>query len=265
MKLAEAIEIIESQATNHRAAAAPIVRKVRSVDHAHNLSKPMKTSEAIEIIEAQAVARYAGDTPAERGMSKIKEWCKSVTGLDKSISTGYSLVGNFCDKKEELEPGLFLLFTLFSGRRAEVKGFFKRNEETLEPLKDENGLFIRETKEIMTYFEEARAILFDFDGKHSQLEYCAWDLPRKNWAKQLWWSIEQWLEIQPNIPNKIDFWEREVELRSNALRQAQQRLDALKRQIATDNEKLDPQTKEWLQTAAVLGTKKATEKESLGN
>ena len=237
----------------------PIVREVRSVYHAHNLSKPMKTSQAIEIVEAQAIARYAGGTPAERGsMSKIKEWCKSVTALDKSISTGYSLVGNFCDKKEELEPGLFLVFTLFSGRRTEVKTFFKRNEETLEPLKDENGHFIRETKEIMSYFEEARAALFDFDGKQLQLEYCAWDLPRKNWAKQLWWPIEQWLEVQPNIPNKIDFWEREVKLRSNALRQAQQRLDALKRQIAADAEDLSPQTKEWLQTAAVLGKKKGS-------
>ena len=226
----------------------------------------MKLSEAIEIVEAQAVARYAGGTPAERGMNKIKEWCKSVAALDKSVSTGYSLVGNFCDKKEELEPGLFLVFTLFSGRRAEVKSFFKRNEESLEPLKDENGHFIRETKEIMVYFEEARALLFDFDSKQPQLEYCAWDLPRKNWAKQLWWPIEQWLEIQPNVPNKIEFWEREVELRSNALRQAQQRLDALKRQIAADtqelDQELDPQTKKWLQTAAVLSTKKAATAEA---
>ena len=216
----------------------------------------MKTSEAIEIVEAQAVARYAGGTPAERGMSKIKEWCKSVTALDKSISTGYSLVGNFCDKIEELEPGLFLVWTLFSGRRPEVKSYFKRNEKTLEPLRDEKGGFIRETKEIMAYFEEPRALFFDFDGKQPQLEYCAWDLPRKNWAKKLWWPIEQWLEVQPNIPNKIDFWEREVELRSNALRQAQQRLDALKRQIVDDTQELDPQTKDWLQTAAVLGSKK---------
>jgi hypothetical protein len=60
----------------------------------------------------------------------------------------------------------------------------------------------------MSYFEEARAALFDFDGKQLQLEYVRWDLPRKNWAKQLWWPIEQWLEVQPHIQNKIEFWER---------------------------------------------------------
>jgi hypothetical protein len=40
----------------------------------------------------------------------------------------------------------------------------------------------------------------------------------------------------------------------------EQRL-ALKQQITTDME-LDPQTKEWLQTAAVLGTKKAATAEA---
>jgi hypothetical protein len=217
----------------------------------------MKTSQAIEIVEAQALARYAGKSPTERGLFKIKEWCKNVAALDKSISTGYSLVGNFCDKREELEPGLFLVWTLFSGRRPEVKGYFKRNEETLEPLRDEKGNFIRETREIMAYFEEVRAVLFDFDGKQPQLEYCAWNLPRKNWAKQLWWSIEQWLEVQPNIQNKIEFWEAEVALRRSILQLAEQRLEALKRQAAADKEdELNAQTKEWLQTAAVLGTKK---------
>jgi hypothetical protein len=36
MKLAEAIEIIESQATNHRAAAAPMAREVRSATQGAN-------------------------------------------------------------------------------------------------------------------------------------------------------------------------------------------------------------------------------------
>jgi hypothetical protein len=82
-------------------------------------------------------------------------------------------------------------------------------------------------------------------------------LPRKNWAKQLWWPIERWLEIQPNIQNKIEFWEAEVALRRGALQLAEQRLEALKRQAAADKEdELNAQTKEWLQTAAVLGTKK---------
>jgi len=33
--------------------------------------------------------------------------------------------------------------------------------------------------------------------------------------------------------------------------------------IVSDKEELDPKTKEWLQTAAVLGTKKATGQKSL--
>jgi len=223
----------------------------------------MKLTEAIEIVEAQAVNHSAAKwTPKER-TTKLKEWCKTITALDKSKTTGYSLVGEFWDKKKDLEPGLFLIFTLFSGQRMIPKQMYQRGKDG-KFITDEEGQLITKEEIRPEYFEERRGLLFDFDGSRAKLEHFTW-LPRNRWAKELWFPVENWLEIQPNIEAKIEFWEKEVALRTDALRQAQQRLDALKRQIATDAEELDPQTKEWLQTAAVLGTKKATEKESLGN
>ena len=209
----------------------------------------MKLTEAIDEIEFQA-SRHpsaAAFAPTEPGVTKLKEWCKTITALDKSVSTGYSLVGEFWDKGKDLEPGLFLIFTLFNGRRIVPKSIPK--------FDNDSGNIVFEISDCTEYFEERRALLFDFDGEHAKLEYFTW-LPRRNWAKNLWFPVENWLEVQPNIENKIKFWEGEVLLRIDSLRQAQQRLEALKRQIATDAEEVDPQTKEWLQTAAVLGNKK---------
>jgi hypothetical protein len=220
----------------------------------------MKLAEAIEIIESQAANHRAAAYAPKEPVTKLKEWTKTITALDKSVSTGYSLVGEFCEKSKDLEPGLFLIFTLFSGQRTENKQVFDRGIDG-EFLTDEEGNLIRKEKIFPEYFEERRALLFDFDGSQAKLEHFAW-LPRNRWAKKLWSPVEDWLEIQPNIQNKIEFWEREVNLRTNALAQAQQRLDALKQQIATDTEELDPQTKTWLQTGAVLGTKKAATAEA---
>jgi len=220
----------------------------------------MKLSEAIEIVESQAASHRAAACAPKESISKLKEWVKTITALDKSLFTGYSLVGEFWDKKKNLEPGLFLIFTVFSGHRTVPKQIYQRCKDGIF-LTDEEGKLIAKEEKRPEYFEERRALLFDFDGSRAKLEHFAW-LPRNRWAKQLWFPVENWLEIQPNIENKIDFWQAEVKLRSDALHQAQQRLEALK-QIATDNEELDPQTKEWLQTAAVLGTKKATFARSL--
>lgn len=221
----------------------------------------MKLPEAIAIIEAQAVTHSAAAwTPTEPGVTKRKEWCKTIVALDKSIRNGYSLVGDFWDKRKELEPGLFLIFTVFSGQRIVEKLTPKR--EGLRRLRDDSGNIIFELADCTEYFEERRALLFDFDGDRAKLEHFTW-LPRRNWAKELWFPVENWLEIQPNIETKIKFWEAEVALRTNSLHQAQQRLDALKRQIATDSEELDPGLNKWLQTGAVLGGKKATGQRSL--
>jgi hypothetical protein len=221
----------------------------------------MKLSEAIEIVEHQATDHRVAAWAPKEPITKHKEWVKTITALNKSISTGYSLVGEFWDKNKDLEPGLFLIFTLFIGRRI-LKKQVPQLDGSYQFLKNENDEIIYKTKDCYEYFEERRALLFDFDGNRAKLEHFAW-LPRKSWAKQLWFPVENWLEIQPNIQTKIKFWEAEIKLRSEALCQAQQRLNALKQQIFSDAEELDPQTKEWLQTAAVLGnTKKVTTTEA---
>ncbi|MEG3899779.1 MULTISPECIES: hypothetical protein [unclassified Microcoleus] len=233
----------------------------------------MKLPEAIEIVEAQAAshpaAKFAPCEPTERAIHKRKEWCKSITALDKTHSTGYSLVGDFLKKKEELEPNLFLLFTIFAGNRitkvSEPKWEYKDSMLVRKVYpKDNEGNIVFHDVDRLTTFEERRALLFDYDGERATLQHFTW-LPSRSWARDLWKPVETWLENQPNIATKIEFWEAEVAVRTDSLRQAQQRLDALKRQSATNGEELDPYTAEWLKTAAVLGTKKATGRESLEN
>lgn len=193
-----------------------------------------------------------------------KQWIKSVQGLDKSVSTGYSLVGEFVAESEQLEAGLYFVYQEF------VRSFILEKScakwegvgSQRRLANDDSGNIIFEMRKVEETDTVRRGILFDFSDRVS-LIYCRF-LPQK-WAKRLWRPIEAWLEQQPNIEVKIEFWEAEVTLRTYALNQAQQRLDALKRQVATDTEDLDSQTKEWLQTAAVLGTKKATGRESLEN
>lgn len=187
-----------------------------------------------------------------------KQWIKSIQEIDKSISTGYSLVGEFISESEELEPGLYLLYQQLD-RTWMVEGSFvkwERVEGNRRMVEDETGNIVFEKRKVEKFKTVRRGALFDFSGQQITLIYCRF-LPEK-WAKRLWGPIESWLEQQPNIAAKIEYWETEVELCTNSLRQAQQRLEALKQQIATDTEELDTQTKEWLQTAAVLGgTKKA--------
>lgn len=193
-----------------------------------------------------------------------KQWIKSVQGLDKSVSTGYSLVGDFVAESQQLEAGLYLIYQQFDRsfivEKSCVKWYGIGRQKKMAEDADGNIIFeMRKVEEVNTV---RRGILFDFSDSAS-LVYCRF-LPQ-NWAKRLWKPIETWLEQQPFIEAKIEFWEKEVELRTYALTQAQQRLEALKRQSVTKDEELDPQTSEWLKTAAVLGTKKATGRESLGN
>lgn len=222
----------------------------------------MKLTEAIETIEAQA-AEHPAATSAPTGLHlrKDKEWVKTITALDKSTPDGYSLVGDFWKKSQDLEPGLFLIFTVIAGSRAVKVSCPKYEKRGRNLVADEEGNVVFEEVDALEPFVERRGLLFDFDGENLTLLHFTW-LPPRRWALELWEPIEAWLERQPNIETKIQFWEKEVALRTDALRQAQQRLDALKRQIAAEDEGLDPQTKEWLQTAAVLGTKKAATAEA---
>ena len=184
-----------------------------------------------------------------------KQWIKSVQGLDKSVSTGYSLIGDFVSESQQLEAGLYLIYQQFDRSFIVEKGLVRWDGIGREKrmATDADGNIIFEKRKVEEVNTVRRGILFDFSDRIS-LVYCRF-LPQ-NWAKRLWKPIETWLEQQPFIEAKIEFWEKEVELRTYALNQAQHRLEALKRQIATDDEELDPQTKEWLQTAAVLGNKK---------
>ncbi|MEG5159546.1 hypothetical protein QUB37_03730 [Microcoleus sp. AT3-A2] len=184
-----------------------------------------------------------------------KQWIKSIEQIDKSVSTGFSLVGNFVSESEELEPGLYLVYQQLVRPFVVEKTIAKWEGERWHRniVTDENGNIVFEKKKVEETKTVRRGILFDFSDRIT-LVYCRF-LPER-WAKRLWKPIEDWLEQQPFIEAKIEFWEKEVALRTDSLRQAQQRLAALKQQIATGNEDLDPQTKEWLQTAAVLGNKK---------
>lgn len=68
----------------------------------------MKPSEAITIIEAQAkIAPPEAWTLTGGHFHKDKEWVKSIRCLNKTVSHGYSLVGDFWKTSQELEPGLF--------------------------------------------------------------------------------------------------------------------------------------------------------------
>jgi len=190
-----------------------------------------------------------------------KHWIKSIEGIDKSISNGYSLVGNFIAESEQLEVGLYLIYQEFTRSYVVEKSFVKWDGigKQRRMVEDENGVVFekRKVEEISTV---RRGILFDVSDQVS-LVYCQF-LPEK-WAKRLWKPIEAWLEQQPNIEAKIIYWQAEVKLRADSLLQAEQRLAALKQQIAGDIKELNPQTREWLQTAAVLGTKKRPEGDRL--
>lgn|GEM_PF-6642655 len=233
------------------------MREVRSAT-----IKPMKLSEAIKIIETQAANHpAAASAPTGLYLRKDKEWIKSITALNKNTSDGYSLIGDFWKKTKDLEPGLFLIFTVIAGSRIVKESQPKRETGTKNLLADEEGNIVFHEVDTLETFVERRGLLFDFDGQDLTLLFFTW-LPSRQWARELWKPVEVWLEKQPNLRTKIEFWETEVVLRTDALNQAQQRLDALKRQVATEIKVLDPQTKEWLQTAAVLGTKKATTAEA---
>lgn len=149
----------------------------------------MKLPEAIEIIEAQAAdhpaARSAPSAPTERAIHKRKEWWKNLTELDKNHSTGYSLVGDFLKKNEELEPSLFLLITIFAGNRIVKKSEPKWDARGKNLAVDDAGNIIFHEVERLTTFEERRALLFDFDGERITLQYFTW-LPSRSWARELW-------------------------------------------------------------------------------
>ena len=220
----------------------------------------MKISEIL----ADVLALAEEEDKLEPNDTLTKQWVKSIQGLDKSVSTGYSLVGEFVAESEQLEAGLYLVYQEFARSFVLEKSCVKWEGigSQRRMANDDTGNVIFEMRKVEETNTVRRGILFDFSNEVS-LIYCRF-LPQK-WAKRLWKPIEAWLEQQPHIETKIEFWEAEVELRTNSLRQAQQRLNALKRQANTDTEDLDPQTKQWLQTAAVLSTKKATVKEPLGN
>jgi hypothetical protein len=192
-----------------------------------------------------------------------KQWIKSIHGLNKSFLDGYSLVGDFVAESEQLEAGLYLIYQEFTRSWVVEKSCVKWEGMASKKrmAEDGNGNIIFEKRKVEESCTVRRGVLFDFSDRVS-LIYCRF-LPQR-WAKRLWKPIEAWLEQQPNIGAKIEFWKKEVELRAYALSQAQSRLEALKRHTVTQqSEEEDRQLNEWLKTAAILGSKKATGERSL--
>lgn len=218
----------------------------------------MKLSEAL----GEVIALAEAEDKIEPNDTLTKQWIKSIQSIDKSVSTGFSLVGNFVSESEELEPGLYLIYQQLDRSFVVEKTFAKWEGGSWQRkiVEDESGNIVFEKRKVEETKIVRRGILFDFSDRAS-LIYCRF-LPEK-WAKRLWKPIETWLEQQPHIETKIKFWEAEIALRTNSLRQAQQRLEALKRHVAADSAELDPETAEWLKTAAVLGNKKAIGERSL--
>lgn len=191
-----------------------------------------------------------------------KQWIKSIDRLDKSIPTGYSLIGDFIATDEELEPGLYLILQEFDRSHLIQKSFAKWEGVGLNrKLAKENENIVFENREVEEIDLIRRGILFDVSNQ-ACLIYCRF-LPQK-WAKRLWKPIETWLEQQPNIEEKIAFWKQEVTSREAALEKAKERLAALKNQHSGVNKELTPEISQWLRTAAVLGgNKKAIGERSL--
>jgi hypothetical protein len=218
-------------------------------------TSPKECKMRLNEILGNLLALAEAEESLELNDSLAKQWIKSIEKIDKSISTGYSLVGNFVAEDEELEPGLYLVYQELIRSYATEKVFPKWEEKNgnRKIARDENSNIVFEkctVKEIRTI---RRGILFDFSAQAS-LVYCSF-LPER-WAKSLWKPIENWLEQQPNIEEKIEFWRQEVAIQEAALHKAKSRLAALQHQHSGANEALGPEISEWLQTAAVLGGKK---------
>lgn len=220
----------------------------------------MTTAEAIEIAE-RLTEEHRHSTLATPGAHLVKQWLKSVEGIDKTQPGGFSLVGKFFSKKEQLTPGLFLLFSQFQCRKVE-KTQIPERDSNKRLITDDNGniKFIETDREVV--FWEFRGVLLDIDSENIELILYTW-LPARNWARELWPTVEEWLNNRPRLEIKIKYWEAEVLIRCRALEEARQRLAALCNQYSGGNGELSPELSNWLQTAAVLGTKKATEQRSL--
>ncbi|TAG60281.1 MAG: hypothetical protein EAZ28_07835 [Oscillatoriales cyanobacterium] len=213
----------------------------------------MTAEEAIALITEQGV-NHERTKLLSPGAQLIGQWLKSITAIDKSQAGGFSLIGEFATKKQKLEPGLFFLYSRFLCRKNEKKRTFTYDGKKI--LTDEEGVpILKEIEQATTYFD-SRAILFDFDGENLEITNYIW-LPTYQWAEKLWQPVEYWIDCQPRMEAKIDYWEAEVATRKVALEQAQERLKALKHQYSGANEELAPEISEWLQTAAVLGGKKS--------
>jgi hypothetical protein len=212
----------------------------------------MTTAEAIEIAEKLA-ANHKYSTLATPGGHLVKQWLKSVEGIDKTQPGGFSLVGKFVSKKEQLIPGLFLLFSQFQCWKLQKTQIPERDSKK-RLITDDNGniKFVEIDKEAV--FWEFRGVLLDID-QDIELIYYTW-LPARNWARELWPAVEEWLNNRPRLEVKIKYWEAEVLIREVALQEAKERLAALRNQYSGGNGELSPEASDWLQTAAVLGTKK---------
>jgi hypothetical protein len=221
----------------------------------------MTTAEAIEIAEKLAI-NHKNSTFATPGGHLVKQWLKSIEEIDKTQPGGFSLVGKFATKKEQLTSGLFLLFNQFQCRKIE-KIQTPERDSSRRLITDDNGniKFVEVGREIV--FWEFRGILLDIDQDNIELIHYAW-MPARNWARELWSAVEEWLNNRPRIEIKIKYWEAEVLIRRAVLEEAQHRLAALRNQYSGGNGDLSPEMSDWLQTAAVLSTKrKATEQGSL--
>jgi hypothetical protein len=213
----------------------------------------MTTEEAIDL----AITKSATHKPARHEIPEarlIKQWLKSITAIDKSQAGGFSLVGDFAREKEELTPGLFLLYSAFEYKAIEKEMRPKRSDGRKFATDDTGNIIFEEVHNVIIH-HHYRGILFDLDVNSLELvNYTR--LPTYQWAKKLWKPVEQWLENQPYLEAKIKYWEAETAIREAALDEAKGRLAALKNQHQGANEELAPEISEWLQTAAVLGGKK---------
>ena len=157
---------------------------------------------------------------------------------------------------------MYLIFQEFERSHLVQKAFAKWEGTGRDrKLAKKDGNIIFENRDVEEFDLVRRGILFDISNQ-ACLIYCRF-LPEK-WAKRLWKPIENWLEQQPNIEEKIAFWQQEVTLREAALEKAKSRLSALKNQHSGANKELAPELYQWLQTAAVIGgNKKAIGERSL--
>ena len=170
-------------------------------------------------------------------------WCKRVTGLDKSKFNGYSLEGNFIDLDEDepIEPGVYFVMAFVRMRidfcHFPMLSFEQWTENCISQGSDrifhENYVGIA----VVSSIQNSEIVLSKETSKHS------------SWAKKFWKLLEPLLQSQPNAEERAKFLQSQVSELQNKLQKIQQLLELAK------VEEADKELAVWLQTAAVLSPK----------